>query len=74
METKQTTDVADGSELLHESKLAAKLGVSRSTLQSWRYAARGPRYIKVGKFVRYRVADVESFLRAQTRGSLTIVR
>jgi predicted DNA-binding transcriptional regulator AlpA len=61
-------------ELLDEAKLAAKLAVSRSTLQSWRYAGKGPRYIKVGKFIRYRNADVDAYLRAQTRGAFVVVR
>lgn len=69
-----TTDTIATDDLIDEAKLATKLGVTRSTLQSWRYAAKGPRYIKVGKFVRYRVADVEAYLRAQTRGSLDVVR
>ncbi len=74
MEVKQTMDVAEGSELIDEAKLAARLGVSRSTLQSWRYAAKGPRFIKIGKLIRYRQADVDAYLRVQTRGTLTLVR
>lgn len=39
--------VIDGSgELVDEGRLAGRLGVSRSTLQSWRYSGRGPRWIK----------------------------
>ena len=53
-------------DLVDEAKLAARLGVSRSTLQSWRYAKRGPRYIKLGRLIRYRNADVDAYLRAQT--------
>lgn len=55
-------------ELVDEASLAARLGVSRSTLQSWRYAARGPRWIKLGRLIRYRVADVDAYLEANTRG------
>lgn len=58
----------DVSELMDERALAIKLGVSRSTLQSWRYAARGPRYLKIGRLVRYRCGDVEAFLIASARG------
>ena len=58
------------SPLIDEPALAAKLGVSRSTLQSWRYAGRGPRFIKLGRMVRYRVADVDAFLRANTHGQV----
>lgn len=54
------------SDLIDEATLAARLGISRSTLQSWRYAKRGPRYIKLGRLVRYRKLDVDAYLRAQT--------
>lgn len=55
-------------DLVDEVALAVRLGVSRSTLQSWRYASRGPRYLKIGRLVRYRNADIEAFLRASARG------
>ena len=75
IETSQDIDVAEGSELVDECRLAARLGVSRATLQSWRYMGRGPSYIKIGRLIRYRNADVDAYLRAQTRGSgLAIVR
>ena len=55
-------------DLIDEPALANRLGVSRSTLQSWRYAGRGPRFIKLGRMIRYRNADVDAYLRANTRG------
>jgi len=61
--------VTDGSgELLDEAMLAARLVISRSTLQSWRYTGRGPRWIKLGRLIRYRLSDVDAFLAANTRG------
>lgn len=57
-------------EFIDESALAARLGVSRSTLQSWRYAGRGPRFIKLGRLVRYRSSDVDAYLQANTRGKV----
>jgi predicted DNA-binding transcriptional regulator AlpA len=57
-------------DLIDEPALATRLGVSRSTLQSWRYAGRGPRYIKLGRMIRYRNDDVEAYLRANTRGKV----
>lgn len=67
------------SDLLDEARLAAKLDVSRKTLQCWRYAGQGPRFIKIGRLVRYRLGDVDAYLRLQTRGGsvlppLTLVR
>ncbi len=57
-----------GTDLIDEVELAVRLGVSRSTLQSWRYEGRGPRFIKLGRLVRYRNADIDAYLKAQTRG------
>jgi predicted DNA-binding transcriptional regulator AlpA len=57
-----------GLDLIDEPALAARLGVSRSTLQSWRYGGRGPRFIKLGRMIRYRTADIDAYLRANTRG------
>ena len=68
-----TNDVV-GTDLLDEARLATKLNVSRSTLQSWRYRGCGPRFIKVGRLIRYRAADVDAYLRTQTRGGLSVVR
>ena len=59
---------AIGTDLIDEVALAIRLGVSRSTLQSWRYAGRGPRFIKLGRLVRYRNVDVDAYLQAHTRG------
>ena len=55
-------------EFVDEVRLAARLGVSRSTLQSWRYSGRGPRWIKLGRLIRNRITDVDAFLDANTRG------
>lgn len=55
-------------ELVDEVALSQRLGVSRSTLQSWRYTGRGPRYLKIGRLIRYRNVDVETFLRASACG------
>lgn len=62
--------ITDGfGELIDEASLASRLGVSRSTLQSWRYTGRGPRWIKLGRLIRYRLHDVDAYLAANTHGS-----
>jgi predicted DNA-binding transcriptional regulator AlpA len=61
------TSKSHESDLVDEAALAQRLGVSRATLQSWRYAGRGPTYIKVGRFIRYRNSDVEAFLDSNAR-------
>jgi predicted DNA-binding transcriptional regulator AlpA len=74
MEALQRIEGAEGSDLVDEGRLATRLGVSRATLQSWRYSGRGPRYLKIGRLIRYRNTDVEAYLRGQTRGALNLVR
>jgi len=59
----------EASDLVDEVGLARRLKVARSTLQNWRYTGRGPRWIKLGRLIRYRVADVDAFLAANTRGT-----
>ncbi len=61
---------AEASDLVDEVGLARRLKVARSTLQNWRYTGRGPRWIKLGRLIRYRVADVDAFLAANTRGKV----
>lgn len=36
--------------------------ISRCTLENWRVNDRGPKYIKVGRFVRYRKSDLDEYL------------
>lgn len=54
-------------EYLTERQLAEILGVGVSTLQQWRYAGRGPHYVKLGpRMVRYARADVDRWRELQT--------
>jgi len=49
-------------QLLTPQNVADRLGVSITTLATWRCTKRYPlTYVKVGRLVRYRLADVESF-------------
>ena len=48
--------------LLRPQDVADRLGVSTTTLSTWRCTKRYPLpYVKVGRLVRYRLADVEDF-------------
>lgn len=50
-------------QLLTEDQVAALLGCSKRTLQSWRKAMRkGPRATMVGALARYRYSDVVTFI------------
>lgn len=38
------------------------LGIKGSTLEQWRWNGKSPRFIKIGRCVRYRKADLEAFM------------
>ena len=48
----------DPERLWSADRLAEHLGIPVGTLAKWRYAQTGPRYLKIGKYVRYRPGDV----------------
>lgn len=48
-------------------ELGMRLGKSPAVLAQWRYLGTGPKFIKIGRSVRYRASDVEAWLEAQTR-------
>lgn len=48
--------------LIAPPSLAAELGVPESTLAQWRYLGRGPRYLKIGRHVRYRRSDITAWI------------
>jgi predicted DNA-binding transcriptional regulator AlpA len=53
------------SALLRERDAARFLSVATATLQDWRHHGRGPRYLKLGKAVRYKLGDLREWLDAQ---------
>ena len=54
-------------ELVSPDSVADELHVKRETLTAWRTLGRGPRFIKVGRAVFYRRADLSQWLGAQQR-------
>ena len=52
-----------GKRTLTDVEVAARLGVSRFTVRSWRLKGTGPRFLKMGRAVRYRPEDVEEYER-----------
>ncbi len=48
---------------LTDIQVAARLGVSRFTVRSWRLKGLGPRFLKMGRAVRYRPEDVDEYER-----------
>ena len=45
--------------------LSEYVEIPTTTLAQWRWAGTGPAYVKVGRMVRYRRDDVESWLDSQ---------
>jgi excisionase family DNA binding protein len=54
--------------LLTESQVSQLLQVSLARLRKWRVEKRGPRFIKVGSLVRYRLADLQQWLSSLPTG------
>ena len=46
---------------LTDIEVAARVGVSRFTVRSWRLKGLGPRFMKMGRAVRYRPEDVQEY-------------
>jgi excisionase family DNA binding protein len=55
--------------LMTEQEAARRLTVSVKTLQAWRVRGGGPRFVKVGRLVRYTEAAIEEFIRLHTLSS-----
>ena len=51
---------------VNQKELAARWKISHRTLERWRWAQEGPRYLKLGGRVVYRLSDVEAFEREVT--------
>jgi predicted site-specific integrase-resolvase len=56
---------------LNQIELAARWNISHRTLERWRWSGEGPRYIKIGGRVVYRLEDVEDYEKEQIRASTT---
>jgi predicted DNA-binding transcriptional regulator AlpA len=52
-------------ELMAEAEAADLLGKKVQTLRKWAVRGQGPARIKIGKTVRYRMADLQAWLDSQ---------
>ncbi len=55
--------------LLKEREAAGILSVEIATLRRWRWAGKGPRFLKIGGAVRYDPADLVAFIGEARRTS-----
>lgn len=60
--------MTESSQLYDTPAVARRLGLAEITLRKWRTQNRreGPAWIKCGKSVRYREADIEAWLERRT--------
>ena len=54
--------------LMSDVELAAFFGVKVSTIRKWRILGTGPRWIKLGSLVRYKIDDALAFLDSRPSG------
>jgi hypothetical protein len=54
--------------LLSDIELAHYYGISVATLRKWRILGIGPKWIKVGSLVRYRIDDAQAYLESRPSG------
>ncbi|MGD9825095.1 helix-turn-helix transcriptional regulator [Desulfobacter sp.] len=55
------------SNLLTREQAANYLSLKKSTLEAWAVRGGGPSMVKMGKAVRYRLADLEAFIESRIR-------
>ena len=55
---------SNGTRALTEREVAELLGLSVATLRAWRHRGRGPRFLRLGRSVRYLQSDLADFVRA----------
>jgi excisionase family DNA binding protein len=46
---------------LSTEELATRTGIPAETLRYWRQLGKGPAYMRLGRAIRYRLADVEAW-------------
>ena len=52
--------------LLTEDQAAELLALSVRTLQAWRLRGTGPRFVRAGRAIRYRKADLTAWINSNT--------
>lgn len=54
-------------EFIDENTLAERWKLTKKTLRVWRMQGKGPKYIKIGKLIRYPMADILEYEDKNTR-------
>jgi hypothetical protein len=53
---------------MSDIELAKYYGVSVATVRKWRLLGQGPKWIKLGSLVRYRLDDAQAYLETRPSG------
>ena len=53
-------------EIMNEMQVAEYLNMSAASLRKWRLFREGPKFLKVGRAVRYRKAEVDAWLNSHS--------
>jgi len=61
-DTKSGRQSNDSDRLLDQGELSTMLGVPVGTLEQWRARKRGPAFLRIGRHVRYDLAEVREWL------------
>lgn len=48
--------------LMTQREVKEITGLADSTLEQWRLKGKGPKFIKLGRLVRYRTSDVQNYI------------
>jgi len=62
--TRERGQMSESTRALTEREVAELLGLSVATLRAWRHRGKGPRFLRLGRSVRYLPSDVADFVRA----------
>ncbi len=62
-----TSTAGNGPRLVSTKELSRMWDMPESTLRYWRCAGIGPTYVKLGGRIKYDLADVEAYVRANKR-------
>lgn len=58
--------------ILSTKRAAGYIGLSPATLEAWRCRGSGPKFLKLGKAIRYRQSDLEDFLNSRVHTSTSV--
>jgi hypothetical protein len=49
---------------------AIRIGVTLATLRKWRVKGKGPKGFPIGRFIAYRIADLDAYLEGQYQAAM----